>query len=120
MRENRKSPRFTFHSPPRALIEGISGGETVLLDISVTGCRVACDFIPNVKMDSKYIINIIPEKEAHIGSFTLTANSIWIRKAEFSCEIGFFILKSPEGKLFERYVDYLDWRTSKNAGTKDE
>ena len=119
MQEKRNNPRFIFHPPPRAEIEGISAGEAVLLDISVTGCRISCTSEIDLNKDTEYVINIIPEKESHIGSFDITANSIWTRKNESSCEIGFFIIKSPEGKRFERYVDYLAWRTSNYPGKSE-
>jgi hypothetical protein len=36
----------------------------------------------------------------------------WVRGGDYSCEVGFSITASPKGKAFQRYVDYLSWRSS--------
>ena len=109
MPENRKTPRF--QSIAHVRIPGLSGGENVLKDISITGCCVECVAAADVQPDTQYHIEIQPEKVSNIGKFELTVESKWIQNGEQSTEIGFFILASPKGRQFQHYVDYLAYRS---------
>jgi hypothetical protein len=113
MVENRKSLRY--QTLARARIEGTEG-ETLLKDLSITGCCVECTMYMDIQPNAQYKIAVFPETAAGIGEFELLAESKWVRTSGYSCEIGFAILKSPKGRLFQRYVDYLSWRSSLGAG----
>ena len=108
--EHRKYSRFLTLA--KARIDGANEGETLLRDISVTGCRLECTAYSEIKLNKLYELEIIPESSTKIGTFNLEAESMWTRTGSYSCEIGFTITKSPKGKHFERYVDYLSWRYS--------
>jgi hypothetical protein len=110
MAENRKTLRY--QTLARARIEGAAEGETLLKDLSITGCCVECTMYVDVKPNVQYRINVMPESAANIGEFELLVESKWVRTGGYSCEIGFSILASPKGRLFQRYVDYLSWRSS--------
>ena len=107
--DKRKNRRF--QSIANARIDGITYGEILLKDLSITGCCLESTVFLDIKPGSRHIIEIIPEKTAKIGNFELSAESVWIHSGGYSTEFGFFILESPKGKLFRRYVDYLDWRS---------
>ncbi|MDR2303386.1 MAG: PilZ domain-containing protein [Treponema sp.] len=109
MGENRKNLRY--RTLARARIEGISGGETLLKDLSITGCCVESTMYEGIKPNTRYKIEIMPEAASNIGDFELLAESKWFRTSGYSCEIGFAILESPKGRSFQRYVDYLSWRS---------
>ena len=115
MPDKRKNERY--RSLAKALIEGIPGGETFLKDISITGCCLECTVYPDIKPDVRFKIEILPETASKIGGFDLLAESKWVRMGDYSCEIGFAILESPKGKMFQRYVDYLVWRSSMDSGS---
>ena len=108
MIELRKNIRY--RTMARARIEGVTEGETLLKDISITGCRVECTSYAEIKPHTQYVIEIIPENLANVASFELTAETSWTRSEGYSCEIGFSIIESPKRKQFLRYVDYLAWR----------
>jgi len=110
MLENRKTPRY--QTLAHARIPGITGGEIILKDLSVTGCSVECTAIADIMPDTQYQIEIIPEITSQIGNFELTVEPKWVRSCEYSSEIGFFIIASPKGRKFQRYVDYLMYRGS--------
>ena len=110
MFEQRKNVRYQTLAKVR--IEKASEGETLLKDISVTGCRVECTAYSDIKPGTQYKLEIIPESNAKIDGFHLLVKTQWIRNADYSCEIGFTIIESPKGKEFQRYVDYLSWRNS--------
>ena len=110
MTEQRKNTRY--HTLARVEIEGVNEGEALLKDISVTGCCVECTAYAEAKLNIQYKLRIIPESSAKIGMFDLLVESRWIHSGSYSCEIGFFIMESPKGKAFQRYVDYLSWRYS--------
>jgi hypothetical protein len=95
-----------------AQISGILGGECVLQNLSVTGCGVECTGEVDLQKDIPYQMKVKPEKESHIGSFDLQVECKWIRKNGYSTELGFFIIASPTGRKFQRYVDYLAYRHS--------
>ena len=113
MIEMRKNARY--QSLAGAKIEGVSEGDTLLKDISVTGCKVECTTYVEIKLNMQYKMEVIPESAAKIGGFDLLVESRWIHSAGYSSEIGFAIIESPKKKLFQRYVDYLSWRASKGT-----
>ena len=110
MIEQRKHSRYKTIA--KAKIEGISEGETLLKDISITGCLVECTSYSDITNGKQYTLKIIPEPAAKIGAFEFLVEVKWLRTENYSCNIGFIIVRSPKGKLFQRYVDYLSWRYS--------
>ena len=111
MTELRKHIRYKTLA--KAKIEGASEGETLLRDISITGCRVECTSYADIKPNVRYKLEVIPEDAAKIDEFELMVELSWTHTEGYSCEIGFTIAEFPKKKLFKRYVDYLAWRYSK-------
>ena len=118
MSEQRKHTRYEAFA--KVQIEGISDGEALLKDISITGCRVELPAYASIEPNTHYKLKVIPESEAGIETFFLDAEPKWIGSGVNSSEIGFSIVKSPKGKQFQRYVDYLSWRYSHGSSmTRD-
>jgi hypothetical protein len=115
MAENRRSLRY--QTLAKARIEGTAEGDILIKDLSITGCCVECTVYIDIKPSTQYRIVVCPETSANIGEFELMAESKWVRTSGYSCEIGFSILESPKGRAFQRYVDYLNWRSSMGAGS---
>jgi hypothetical protein len=105
-----KRSHARYRAFARVKFQGHMEGEHLLKDISVTGCCVECTSLADIHGDTQYTLEIIPEESAKIGRFELEVKTIWIRPADYSGEVGFGIIASPKGKLFQRYVDYLSWR----------
>jgi hypothetical protein len=95
-----------------AEIAGFLGGECFLRNISITGCGVECTGAEDLQQGIQYQMKVKPEKESHIGIFDLQVECKWIRKNSHFTEMGFFIIASPKGRQFQRYVDYLTYRQS--------
>jgi hypothetical protein len=112
MLENRKN--YRYRTLARVRIPGIMEGENLLKDLSVTGCCVECTAYADIKPDAQYKMEIEPESAAKIGKFELSVETKWVRSGGYSSEVGFNIIASPKGKLFQRYVDYLTWRADAN------
>ena len=108
MTEQRREIRYLTQA--KATVEGTVKGEGILKDLSVTGCRVECSNFEGIELNVRFKVEITPEEAAKIGPFDLTVESKWIRVGNQSFEVGFIIIESPKGKLFQRYVDYLAWR----------
>jgi hypothetical protein len=108
--ENRKNPRY--RTLAQARIPDVLEGESLLKDLSITGCCVECTVFVDVTPNARYQLEIEPESAANIGSFQLAVEVKWIRSGDYSSEVGFNIVASPRGKLFQRYVDYLAYRSS--------
>jgi hypothetical protein len=106
--ENRRHIRYRAFA--RVKFPNHVGEESILKDISVTGCCVECTALMNLKPDTHYTLEMIPESAAKIGKFNLEVKPIWIQPGDYSSDVGFSIIASPKGKLFQRYVDYLAWR----------
>jgi hypothetical protein len=106
--ENRRHARYRAFA--RVRFPDHAGEESLLKDISITGCCVECTSLMNLKPGIQYTLEMIPEGAAKIGRFSLEAKSVWIRPGDYSSDVGFSIVASPKGKLFQRYVDYLSWR----------
>jgi hypothetical protein len=109
MFESRNQIRFSSLAKTR--VDGFVGGEALLKDISVTGCRLEFSSAVAFNMTEKYRLIVLPEREAQIEEFELEAQPRWSMVQEDCFDIGFSILSSPKGRTFQRYVDYLAWRT---------
>jgi hypothetical protein len=110
MFDNRKNIRYPTLA--RALVPEAFDGEALLKDLSITGCCVECTMFVDVKPNVQYKLQVIPDSAAKIASFELQVESRWVRAGGYSCEIGFAIIVSPKGRDFQRYVDYLAWRST--------
>ncbi|GHV62969.1 hypothetical protein AGMMS49587_11450 [Spirochaetia bacterium] len=108
--EGRKNIRY--RTLARVRIYGILEEDSLLKDLSVTGCCVECTSLADIQPNTRYKMEIIPEKAANIDKFELLVETKWVRSGEYSGEVGFAITASPRGKLFQRYVDYLSWRAA--------
>ncbi|MDR2923816.1 MAG: PilZ domain-containing protein [Treponema sp.] len=108
--EKRKSPRYCTIAQAR--IPGVLEGDSLLENISITGCCVECTAYSEIKPKMQYELEIIPENAAGIGKFVLHVECLWARSGDYSSQIGFSILSSPKGRLFQRYVDYLAYRSN--------
>ena len=116
--EQRKNVRY--ESSATVIIEDSNKDTAMLKDISITGCRVELPACAAVEQHKQYKLKIVPESASNIESFFLTAESKWIGAGAGSYLFGFCIVKSPTGKQFQRYVDYLSWRYSQgNSMTSD-
>ena len=98
-----------YNTAAKARIKEISNIGTFVKDLSVTGGCFICDKKTDIKNGAQHTVEIIPEKASGIGRFELVVEFKWSHDLDNSIEIGFFILESPKGKLFQRYVDYLSW-----------
>jgi hypothetical protein len=116
--ENRKNQRFK--SLASARLPGVCEGDLLLKDISILGCCVESPIFIDVRPGIQYKMEIVPEKAAKIGSFEMVIESRWVHSQGYSCEVGFAIVESPKGKLFQRYVDYLSWRSERSDPERHE
>ncbi len=112
MLEHRKTPRYA--SIAHAKVFGLTVGDAVLRDLSITGCRLEFSAAVALTEGSRYKLVIQPEDVAEVEDFELEVEARWSRADYDSFEVGFSILASPKGKAFLRYVDYLAW-LSKSA-----
>jgi hypothetical protein len=106
--DHRIKPRY--RSFARVKFYGQTGEESLLKDISVTGCCVECTSLAAIQPDALYTMEVIPEDAAKIGRFDLAVKTIWVQPSGYSVDVGFNITASPKGRVFQRYVDYLSWR----------
>ena len=113
MPDNRKSPRY--RTLARARIPGLLEGENLLKDLSITGCCVECTAHADIQPGKHYQLEIVPEAGSRIGNFQLLVERIWMRSGGYSSDVGFSIVASPKGKQFQRYVDYLTYRSSQRT-----
>jgi hypothetical protein len=109
MFEQRKNIRYPALA--RVRIPDLFNGEAFLKDLSITGCCIECTMYIDISINFPYKIEVMPETASAIEKFELFVKSCWIRTGGYSCEIGFVITASPRGKPFQRYVDYLTWRS---------
>jgi hypothetical protein len=109
MFEKRKHVRYPTIA--RVLVKDLAESEALLKDLSVTGCCVEYTINVDVKPHANYKIEVFPESAAQIGKFDLDCECRWVQNGGYSCEVGFSVLASPKGKPFQRYVDYLSYRS---------
>jgi len=109
MFESRSTTRYS--SLARAQIAGLAEGEALLMDLSVTGCRLEFSAAVAFDRSRRYRIQVLPESPAKIEEFILEAEPRWSRADYDYFDIGFAIVASPKGKALLRYIDYLAWRS---------
>jgi hypothetical protein len=95
-----------------ATITGIMEDECLLKNISITGCCIECSGAADIQTNVQYQMEVKPEGISHIGGFQLHVECKWVRRDDYTAEIGFSIVASPKGKQFQNYVDYLAYRHS--------
>ncbi|MDR3144769.1 MAG: PilZ domain-containing protein [Treponema sp.] len=107
MNEKRQYIRYAA----RGTIELTGTGELdyTLKDISIGGCCIRCPVERGVFFETmrEYQITVVPEPEARIEPFVLRVEPCWIGEADGFREAGCFITGYPEGKLYQRFADYL-------------
>lgn len=108
MVEQRKNTRYKTSAT--VIIQGAGKEKALLKDISITGCRVELAGGGALDLHKLYKMKVIPEDAAEIDSFFLTVECKRAGTEADSSGFGFTIVKSPRGKQFQRYVDYLSWR----------
>jgi hypothetical protein len=116
MPEKRKNQRYKTQAQAR--IPNILEGENVVRDISITGCCIEYPVIEysvltEIKPETVYQMEIMPEKNAKINNFVLEVEVKWLRSIGNSGVIGFSVVASPKEDQFQRYVDYLAYRSSR-------
>jgi hypothetical protein len=112
MLENRKDNRYKTLAHAR--IPHVLEGETLLKNISITGCCVESSAYAEIKPETMYEMEIEPERASKIGNFQLSVELKWVRPAGDTGEVGFIVVASPQGKQFQNYVDYLAYRGSQD------
>jgi hypothetical protein len=105
MPDSRNNPRYRTLAIAR--IEGLPEYEGLLKNISVTGCCVEYTVNVDILPNTKYKLEIIPEKTLKIDHFELLVERKWTHSDGYSTDVGFMIAASPKGKHFQDYVDYL-------------
>jgi hypothetical protein len=105
-RKDKRYPSFAV-----AMMRDVFIGSALLKDISVSGCRIEHTIMINVEKGKHYTLHIKPESSANIGEFEVDAEACWVKARDCACEAGFSIAESPKGKAFQRYVDYLAYRS---------
>ena len=113
MSEQRKSQRFKTSA--KIILVDLHHKECLLKDISITGCRIEVADYLEIKPHTQHKLKIVPEGDSGIEAFTLLVEAKWAGTEIDYYEFGFSIVKSPKGKQFQRYVDYLSWRYSQGS-----
>jgi hypothetical protein len=109
----RKTTRYDTLA--RAVIPGGFEGDALLKDLSVAGCRVESTTLMQMTPGKKCSVLVKPEAASGVDGFDIEAEVRWVREHGGVWEAGLFILKSPKGKFFQRYVDYLAYRAAKGG-----
>ncbi|MDR2176589.1 MAG: PilZ domain-containing protein [Treponema sp.] len=112
LKEIERRSHIRYRTFAKVKFRGIMEQESLLKDISITGCCVECTSLADIQVNSSYTLEIIPEVSSKISHFNLEVKAVWINVTGYSGDVGFVITASPRGKLFQRYVDYLSWKES--------
>ncbi|HOJ99445.1 MAG: PilZ domain-containing protein [Treponemataceae bacterium] len=108
MVNKRAFPRYPTIAQAR--LKNLLQGEAFVKDLSITGCRLEFSAAIALSVGEIHEIEIIPEGQANVEPFELTAEVRWSLASYDSFEVGFYILRSPRGKSFFHYLDYLAWK----------
>jgi hypothetical protein len=101
---NPRLPRYS--TVARVSINGFEG-TAVLRNISEGGFRLESKTYAAITPGEHYTMRISPEESSGIPHFELEVEGRWIRSAEHSFNAGFLIVKTPAGRVMERYMDHI-------------
>lgn len=101
-----------LQSSAKVKLQEIADKECILKDLSITGCKIECSFSKEIIPNKQFTLQIVPERASEVAPFIIVSESKWVNPGEKNCEVGFSIVESPKGKQFQRYVEYLSWRSS--------
>jgi hypothetical protein len=105
-----------YRTQAAAFIPELCEGETLLKDISITGCCIESTVQLTINVGQTYHLHIEPEQDSGVDAFDIDAEARWETSSDFSCVVGFLIIESPnKKKFFMRYVDYLTYRENKRS-----
>ena len=112
MLENDKRKNIRYQTTAQVCIPGVLEGDALLKDISITGCSIESTVFAALEPNTAYTLEVKPEAASKIAKFELSVETRWLRTNGDAYEAGFVVTASPKGKQFERYVDYLAWRST--------
>jgi hypothetical protein len=109
MKEQRKHTRYKTTALAR--VPALFDGDSLLKDISITGCCIEYTMEVEAHPNVAYTVMIEPEAGSGIEPFELKAQYRWSCSGSDTYTLGFLIVESPRGKAFQRYVDYLAYHS---------
>jgi hypothetical protein len=104
----RKNPRY--ESRGQVYIAEVLDTSAVLKNLSASGLCIESKEFMDIIPNSKYIIDVFPEKEANINPFKVAIESKWIRTKKERSESGFIIVIPPGtsgNDLLNEYLNFL-------------
>jgi hypothetical protein len=105
--EIRKKPRY--ESKGQVYIAEVLDTNAVLKNLSASGLCIESKEFMNIPPHSKYTIDVFPENESNIKSFTIDVESKWIRTKKDLSESGFVIIIPPGTSAKELLAEYLNF-----------
>lgn len=104
MRSDEQRKDVRFEDIGRVDIPALCIFPGVLADISLYGCRIRFPVSLDIEMEQEYDVKILPAVR-DFGSFHLVGEPAWLKKEQNATEIGFKILRSPDTRNFQNYVE---------------
>ena len=105
-KELRKAQRFVeigrVDAPDFCLFSG------VLIDISLTGCKVKFPTNLEIDCECEYELKVHCARKEFSEPFSLIANVSWFKNSDSACEVGFNIIRSPSTREFEKLIKSLE------------
>ena len=115
-----RNTRFTSNG--QVFISEVSNTDAMLKNVSASGLCMESKGFMDVVPNTRYSVDIIPEKDANLDKFSLEIESRWVKAKMKSSESGFVIIIPPgtSGKtLLEQYIGFLATRTEGKETTED-
>jgi hypothetical protein len=101
----RKNPRY--ESKGQVYIAEVLDTTAVLKNLSASGLCIESKEFMDITPNSKYTIDVLPEKEANVSPFKVDIESKWIRTKKEHSESGFIIVIPPGTSGHELLDEYL-------------
>ena len=115
-----RNTRFTSNG--QVFISEVSNTDAMLKNVSASGLCMESKGFMDVVPNTRYSVDIIPEKDANLDKFSLEIESRWVKAKMKSSESGFVIIIPPgtSGKtLLEQYIGFLAARTEDKEATEE-
>ena len=115
-----RNTRYTSNG--RVFISQVTNTDVLLKNLSASGLCVESPDLMEILPNTRFSVDIVPEKDSCIDKFSLEIESRWIKTKMRSSESGFIIVVPPgtSGKtLLEQYLKYLSDQAEENENAKN-
>ncbi|MDR2072521.1 MAG: hypothetical protein LBP60_03705 [Spirochaetaceae bacterium] len=112
-----------YTSRGKVYIAEVSNAEILLKNMSTGGLCIESEDFLEISPKARYSVEIIPEEDSKVDSFTVDIESRWVKAKKRLCESGCVMIippGTPSQEVLERYLAYLAGQEEGNGNLSQD